>query len=757
MAGIDKRITEEEALLLHSSGRPGKLEITPTKPMATQRDLSLAYSPGVATPCLRIHADPSTAYDYTAKGNIVAVISNGTAVLGLGDLGALASKPVMEGKAVLFKRFADVDGIDLEVDTRDVEEFINSVRYLGPSFGGINLEDIKAPDCFIIEQRLRELMDIPVFHDDQHGTAIIAAAGLFNALEMTGRDINETRLVINGAGAAAIACAELFKSMGIPHGNITLCDTKGVVWKGRTEGMNQWKSAHAVVTDARTLADAVAGSDVFVGLSAKGAMTPAMVKSMARNPIIFALANPDPEITPEEVRQVRDDAIVATGRSDYPNQVNNVLGFPYIFRGALDVRASTINDQMKIAAAKALAALAREDVPDEVDAAYSGRRLRYGPEYIIPVPFDPRLISTIPAAVAKAAMDTGVARKPIVDMDEYRRSLRLRLDPTADSLQLIADKLRSSPRRVVFAEGEEERAIRAAIAYRSGGFGHPVLIGRENVVQEKLASLGLSGIEPLDIQNARFGAPNIERYTDFLYKRLQRRGHLHRDCQRWVNQNRNVFAACMVATGDADAMVTGLTRSFAVSFEDIERVIDPQPDHIVFGLSVLATRKRTVFISDTTVHERPTPEQLADIAIQSARMARQMGHEPRVAFLSFSNFGQPMRDRAAHVREAVSLMDKRKVDFEYDGEMSADTALDYDLMKRLYPFARLSGPANVLIMPALHAANIGAKLLHKFGGGNLIGPLLIGMDKPVQVVQMGATVNELTTAAIMAAHDSLAR
>ncbi|MBJ7414653.1 MAG: NADP-dependent malic enzyme [Niveispirillum sp.] len=757
MAGIDKRITEEEALLLHSSGRPGKLEITPTKPMATQRDLSLAYSPGVATPCLRIHADPSTAYDYTAKGNIVAVISNGTAVLGLGDLGALASKPVMEGKAVLFKRFADVDGIDLEVDTRDVEEFINSVRYLGPSFGGINLEDIKAPDCFIIEQRLRELMDIPVFHDDQHGTAIIAAAGLFNALEMTGRDIKETRLVINGAGAAAIACAELFKSMGIPHGNITLCDTKGVVWKGRAEGMNQWKSAHAVVTDARSLADAVAGSDVFVGLSAKGAMTPAMVKSMAKNPIIFALANPDPEITPEEVRQVRDDAIVATGRSDYPNQVNNVLGFPYIFRGALDVRASTINDQMKIAAARALAALAREDVPDEVDAAYSGRRLRYGPEYIIPVPFDPRLISTIPAAVAQAAMDTGVARKPIVDMDEYRRSLRLRLDPTADSLQLIADKLRSSPRRVVFAEGEEERAIRAAIAYRSGGFGHPVLIGRENVVQEKLASLGLSGVEPLDIQNARFGAPNIERYTDFLYKRLQRRGHLHRDCQRWVNQNRNVFAACMVATGDADAMVTGLTRSFAVSFEDIERVIDPQPDHIVFGLSVLATRKRTVFISDTTVHERPTPEQLADIAIQSARMARQMGHEPRVAFLSFSNFGQPMRDRAAHVREAVSLMDKRKVDFEYDGEMSADTALDYDLMKRLYPFARLSGAANVLIMPALHAANIGAKLLHKFGGGNLIGPLLIGMDKPVQVVQMGATVNELTTAAIMAAHDSLAR
>ncbi|WP_029013954.1 NADP-dependent malic enzyme [Niveispirillum irakense] len=757
MAGIEKRITEEEALLLHSSGRPGKLEITPTKPMATQRDLSLAYSPGVATPCLRIHADPSTAYDYTAKGNLVAVISNGTAVLGLGDLGALASKPVMEGKAVLFKRFADVDGIDLEVDTRDVDEFINAVRYLGPSFGGINLEDIKAPDCFIIEQRLRELMDIPVFHDDQHGTAIIAAAGLFNALEMTGRSIDETRLVINGAGAAAIACAELFKAMGLPPGNITLCDTKGVVWKGRAEGMNQWKSAHAVVTDARTLADALNGADVFVGLSAKGSMTPAMVKSMAPNPIIFALANPDPEITPEEVAQVRDDAIVATGRSDYPNQVNNVLGFPYIFRGALDVRASTINDAMKIAAARALAALAREDVPDEVDAAYAGRRLRYGPEYIIPVPFDPRLIVTVPAAVAQAAMDTGVARKPIVDMDEYRRSLRLRLDPTADSLQLIAEKVRANPRRVVFAEGEEERTIRAAIAFRSARFGTPVLVGREHVIEEKLASLGMAGIEPLEIQNAAFGQPTNERYTEFLYRRLQRSGSLHRDVQRMVNQNRNIFAACMVATGDADAMVTGLTRSFSVSFEDIGRVIDPQPDHIVFGLSVLATRQRTVFISDTTVHERPTPEQLADIAIQSAKMARQMGHEPRVAFLSFSNFGQPMRDRAAHVREAVALMDQRSVDFEYDGEMSADVALDYDLMKRLYPFCRLSGAANVLIMPALHAANIGAKLLHKFGGGNLIGPLLIGLDKPVQVVQMGATASDLTTAAVMAAHDSLAR
>ncbi|MFM2041655.1 MAG: NADP-dependent malic enzyme [Pseudomonadota bacterium] len=755
MADSTTKVTEEEALWLHSSGRPGKLEVTPTKALTTQRDLSLAYSPGVAVPCLRIHEDPSTVYDYTAKGNLVAVVSNGTAVLGLGDLGALASKPVMEGKAVLFKRFADVDGIDLCVDTRDVDEFINCVRYLSPSFGGINLEDIKAPDCFIIEQRLRELMDIPVFHDDQHGTAIIAAAGLINALELTGRRMEDTKMVVNGAGAAAIACVELIKAMGMPHGNVTLCDTKGVVFQGRTSGMNQWKSAHAVITDARTLEEAMAGADVFMGLSVKGAVTPAMVKSMADSPIIFAMANPDPEITPEQVRSVRKDAIVATGRSDYPNQVNNVLGFPYIFRGALDVRASTINEEMKIAAARALADLAREDVPDEVDAAYAGRRLRYGPEYIIPVPFDPRLIVKIPAAVAQAAMETGVARRPIVDMEGYQQSLRLRLDPTSDSLQLIFEKVKAAPKRVVFAEGEEERAIRAAIAFRSAGFGTPVLIGREEVVRDQIVALGLGQVDPLEIHNARISQHN-ERYTEFLYGRLQRKGMLHRDCQRLVNQNRNVFAACMVATGDADAMVTGLTRSFAVSFEDVGRVIDPQPDHLVFGLTVLASRARTVFIADTTVNERPTAEQLCDIAIQSARMARQMGHEPRVAFLSFSNFGQPMRDRAQHVRDSVALLRTRNVDFEFDGEMSADVALDYGLMQRLYPFCALSGPANVLVMPALHAANIGAKLLQKMGNGTLIGPLLIGLDRPVQIVQMGATVNDLVTTAALAAHDALA-
>ena len=748
-----KRVTDEEALLLHSSGRPGKLEISPTKPLTTQRDLSLAYSPGVAVPCLRIAEDPSTAYDYTAKGNIVAVISNGTAVLGLGDLGALASKPVMEGKAVLFKRFADVDGIDLEVDTKNVDEFVNCVRFLGPSFGGINLEDIKAPDCFIIEERLRELLDIPVFHDDQHGTAIIAAAGLINACDITGRNIKDITMVVNGAGAAGIACAELFTTMGVPRENIILCDTKGVVYRGRTDGMNQWKSSFAVETDKRTLQEAVAGSDVFVGLSAKGAMTPEMVRSMAAKPIIFALANPDPEITPEEVKAVRSDAIVATGRSDYPNQVNNVLGFPYLFRGALDVRATTINEAMKVAAAKALAALAREDVPDEVDAAYSGRRLRYGPEYIIPVPFDPRLIVTVPAAVAQAAMETGVARKPIVDLAGYRNSLRTRLDPTADSLQLILEKVKANPRRVVFAEGEEERTIRAALAYRAAGFGTPVLIGREEVIKEQLAAMGQSGVS-LEIHNARISDAN-RRYSDYLYRRMQRRGALLRDCQRMVNQDRNVFAALMVAQGDAHAMVTGLTRTFGVAFEEIRRVIDAKANEPVFGLHVFLTRNRTVLIADTTVHVRPNGQTLADIAIGAAAKARQMGHEPRVALLSFSNFGQHPHPNTDPLREAIDILDKRRVDFEYDGEMSADVALDYQLMKRVYPFCRLSGPANVMIMPGLHSANITAKLLNKMAGGQMIGPLLIGLDKPAQIVTMGASVNDLVTAAALAAHDSL--
>ncbi len=749
----NKRVTDEEALLLHSSGRPGKLEITPTKPLTTQRDLALAYSPGVAVPCLRIAEDPSLAYDYTAKGNLVAIISNGTAVLGLGDLGALAGKPVMEGKAVLFKRFADVDGIDLEVDTRDVDEFVNCVRFLGPTFGGINLEDIKAPDCFIIEERLRELLDIPVFHDDQHGTAIIAAAGLINACDITGRNIKDIKMVVNGAGAAGIACAELFCTVGVSRENITLCDTKGVVYRGRTEGMNQWKSAFATDTDRRTLVEAVAGADVFVGLSAKGAMTQEMVKSMAAKPIIFALANPDPEITPEEVKAVRGDAIVATGRSDYPNQVNNVLGFPYLFRGALDVRATTINEAMKVAAAKAIAALAREDVPDEVDAAYSGRRLRYGAEYIIPVPFDPRLIVTIPAAVAQAAMESGVARKPIVDLSAYRHTLRTRLDPTADSLELILEKVRTNPRRVVFAEGEEERTIRAAMSFRNAGYGTPVLIGREEVIKEQLAAMGQPNVT-FEIHNARLSDAN-RRYSDHLYRRLQRKGALLRDCQRMVNQDRNVFAACMVAQGDAHAMVTGLTRSFGVAFEEVRRVIDAKASEPVFGLHLFITRNRTVFIADTTVHVRPDGATLADIAVGAAAKARQMGHEPRVALLSFSNFGQTPHPNTDPIREALGILDSRRVDFEYDGEMSADVALDYQLMKRVYPFSRLNGPANVLIMPGLHSANISAKLLSKMASGQMIGPLLIGLDKPAQIVSMGSSVNDIVTAAALAAHDSL--
>ncbi|CAK0772956.1 NADP-dependent malic enzyme [Azospirillaceae bacterium] len=754
MTEMHRRVTDEEALLLHASGRPGKLEITPTKPLTTQRDLSLAYSPGVAAPCLRIQEDPATVYEYTAKGNIVAIISNGTAVLGLGNLGALASKPVMEGKAVLFKRFADVDGIDLEVDTQDVDEFINCVRFLGPSFGGINLEDIKAPECFIIEQRLRELLDIPVFHDDQHGTAIIAAAALINALDITGRSLRNIRVVVNGAGAAAIACVELFKAMGLPHDNVVMCDTNGPIYRGRTKHMNQWKSAHAIDTDARTLAEAVSGADVFVGLSVKGAMTQDMVRSMAAKPIIFALANPTPEILPEQVKQVRADAIIATGRSDYPNQVNNVLGFPYIFRGALDVRASTINDDMKIAAARAIADLARQDVPDEVDAAYSGRHLRYGPEYIIPVPFDPRLIVTIPAAVAQAAMDSGVARAPIIDMANYRHVLRSRLDPTADSLQLIFEKVKSNPRRVVFAEGEEERTIRAALSFRAAGYGTPVLIGQEEIIREEIARLGLHSAHDLEIQNAKL-SNSIRRYADYLYRRLQRKGVLYRDCQRQVNQNRNVFAALMVAMGDAHAMVTGLNRRFLVAYEEVTQVIDTRDDCRPFGLTVIVMRGRTVFIADTTVNELPSTEDLAEIAIQAAAKARQMGHEPRVALLSFSNFGQHAEGRARHVRDAVALLDQRRVDFEYDGEMSADVALDFDLMKRLYPFCRLSGPANILVMPALHAADISAKLLQKMGGGQAIGPLLIGLDKSVQIVPMAATVSDLVTAAALAAHDSL--
>ena len=742
--------TDQEALLFHSQGRPGKLEVVATKPMATQRDLSLAYSPGVAVPVLAIAEDESRAYDYTTKGNFVAVITNGTAILGLGNRGALAAKPVMEGKAVLFKRFADIDSIDLEVSTEDTDAFVDCVKLLGKSWGGINLEDIKAPECFIIEQRLRELLDIPVFHDDQHGTAIIAAAGLINALELTGREIKTTKLVCNGAGAAGVACLELLRAIGFRPENLILCDTKGVIYEGRRDGMNQWKSGFAVKTKARTLAEALEGADVFFGLSVKGAMTQDMVKSMAEKPIIFAMANPDPEITVEDVAAVRSDAIMATGRSDYPNQINNVLGFPYIFRGALDVRARAINMEMKIAAARALAALAREDVPDEVAAAY-GARPKYGPDYIIPVPFDPRLISYVSPAVAQAAMDSKVARRPIVDMDAYREQLRTRLDPIAGVLQRVFQNVRRQPRRVVFAEGEEEQVIRAAASFVQQGLGSAMLVGREPRVRETAQAAGVELGQGIEVINAALSSRNAA-YAAYLYERLQRQGYLQRDCQRLINTDRNHFASCMVALGDADAMVTGVTRNFSVALDDILRCIDPKPGHRVMGVSLVLARGRTVLVADTAVTEMPDAADIADIAVEAARVARALGYEPRLALLAYSTFGHPPGERSARVQEAVRLLDKRRVDFEYDGEMAADVALNMEL-REAYPFCRLSGPANVLIMPAFHSASISTKLLRELGGATVIGPILVGLDRSVQIVTLSSNDAQLVNIAALAAYN----
>ena len=742
--------TDQEALQFHSHGRPGKLEVVATKPMATQRDLSLAYSPGVAVPVLAIAENPDLAFDYTAKGNLVAVISNGTAILGLGNRGAVASKPVMEGKAVLFKRFADIDAFDLEVGTEDPDAVINCVRYLSPTFGGVNLEDIKAPECFIIEERLRELMDIPVFHDDQHGTAIIAAAGLINALHLTGRDIETTKLVINGAGAASIASVELLKALGLKPNHVILCDTKGVVYRGRTEGMNQWKSAHAVETSARTLAEALDGADVAFGLSVKGAFTRDMIRSMASDPIIFAMANPDPEITVEEVAAIRGDAIMATGRSDYPNQINNVLGFPYIFRGALDVRARQINMEMKIAAAQALAELAREDVPDEVAAAYQGSRPRFGRDYIIPVPFDPRLIHTVPPAVAKAAMDTGVARKPIEDFRAYKAHLSARRDPVAGTLNSIFERVRKFPKRVVFAEGEEEQVIRAAISFVNQGLGTAILVGREDRVQQtaEAAGIDLEGRDGLEIHNARLSRRNSV-YAQFLYERLQRRGFLFRDCQRMINQDRNHFAASMVALGDADAMVTGVTRNYSIALNDIRHVIDAKPGHRVIGISICLARGRTVIVADTAITEMPGGQDIAEIAIEAAGVARRLGYEPRVALLAFSTFGQPPGERAEKVQAAVRILDGMRLDFEYDGDIAADVALNRELMAQ-YPFCRLTGPANVLVMPAFHSASISTKMLEALGGATVIGPLIVGLDKPVQIVSLGSTDADIVNMAALA-------
>ncbi len=743
--------SEREALDFHSRGRPGKLEIIATKSMATQHDLALAYSPGVAVPVKAIAQNPALAYDYTAKGNLVAVISNGTAILGLGNLGALASKPVMEGKAVLFKRFADIDSIDLEIDINDTESFINLVRHLEPSFGGINLEDIKAPECFMIESRLREVMNIPVFHDDQHGTAIIVAAGVLNALTLTGRDMQNTRLVCNGAGSAGIACIELIKAMGFRSENIILCDTKGVVYEGRKEGMNQWKSAHAIQTDKRTLMEAMEGADIFFGVSAKGALTPEMVKSMAPQPIIFAMANPDPEITPEEVMQVRHDAIVATGRSDYPNQINNVLCFPYIFRGALDVRATVINEDMKIAAARALADLAHEEVPDSVAEAYRGKRLKFGPNYIIPVPFDPRLFTVVSIAVAKAAMESGVAQKNIDDLEAYERDLNARRDPTSSIMRGVYNHVRQAPKQIVFAEGEEEQVMRAAVSYVHQKLGQAILVGREEQIREAAVIAGIDlEREGISIINAKLSC-RTDAYANYLYKKMQRQGWLLRDCHRRINNDRNYFAACMVALGDADAMVTGVTRNYETALIDIRRAIDEKPKERLIGISMAICRGRTVFIADTAVYENPNAEEFADIAEQTASFVRGFGYQPRVAFLAFSTFGYMKGQTTQQIQDAINILHERKVDFEFDGEISADVALNSKLMQQ-YPFMGLTEPANILVMPGYHASSIASKMLQELGEATIIGPILIGLEKSVQIVPFSGSDTDVVNIAMLAAY-----
>jgi malate dehydrogenase (oxaloacetate-decarboxylating)(NADP+) len=745
----NNKVTDADALAYHLEPTPGKFEITASVPMTTQRDLSLAYSPGVAVPCVAIADNPELAYDYTNKGNLVAVISNGTAVLGLGNLGALGSKPVMEGKAVLFKRFADVNSIDIELDTENPEEFINAVKLMGPTFGGINLEDIKAPECFIIEQALKEVMDIPVFHDDQHGTAVICAAGLINALHLSGKKIQDVKIVLNGAGAAGIACIELLKSMGAKHNNCIVCDTKGVIYQGRTEGMNQWKSAHAISTELRSLEDAMSGADVFLGVSVKGAVTAEMVKSMAPDPVIFAMANPDPEITPEEAHAVRPDAIVATGRSDYPNQVNNVLGFPYLFRGALDIHARAINDEMKIACARALADLAREEVPDEVALAY-GTQLSFGRDYIIPTPFDPRLIYRIPPAVARAGMDTGAARRPIVDMDGYELSLKTRMDPTASILRGINARARSAQARIIFAEGDDERVLRAAVLYQRQGFGKSIVVGRESDVRQRLEAAGLGDAAgELEVVNAA-NTEHLEDYKNYLYQRLQRKGFDTTDVHRLAARDRHVFGSLMLAHGHGDGLVTGVTRKSAHVLELISHVYDVGPHDGAVGVTAILSKGKIILIADTLVHEWPNENDLADIAERGASVARALGLEPRVAFVSFSTFGYPISERAEKMRIAPNVLQKRGVDFEFEGEMAVDVALNVNEMKK-YPFSRLSGPANVLVVPARHSASISVKLMQEMGGATVIGPILTGIDKPIQICSTVSSVNDILNMAAIAA------
>ncbi|RGP41608.1 Malate dehydrogenase (oxaloacetate-decarboxylating) (NADP(+)) [Altererythrobacter insulae] len=739
--------TTREALFYHETIRPGKIEIIASKPMATQRDLSLAYSPGVAAPVEAIAENPQLAAKYTARSNMVAVISNGTAILGLGNLGALASKPVMEGKAVLFKRFADVDSIDIELATEDPEAFIEAVALMEPSFGGINLEDIKAPECFIIEQALRERMKIPVMHDDQHGTAIISAAGLINACHLTGRKLEDCKMVVNGAGASALACTSLAKSMGIRHENVIVCDRSGPIYPGR-DNVDQWKSAHAVETDARSLEEALDGADIFLGLSAAGALKPEWVEKMADKPIIFAMANPTPEIMPDEAKAVRPDAIIATGRSDFPNQVNNVLGFPFIFRGALDVQATTINEEMKIAAARAIAELARETVPEEVAAAY-GETQAFGEDYIIPAPFDPRLMEVVSSAVAQAAMDSGVALAPIADMDAYRHALKARLNPTTSVLTQVYETAKANPKRVVFAEAEEDVALRAAIQFRDFGYGTPVLVGRTEKVRAKLEELAVDDIDSFEIQNSKT-SEHVPAMNEFLYERLKRRGYTERDVGRMVNQERNVFAASLVALGHGDALISGLTRTFAQTAREVNLVLDPKPDEIPFGIHLMIGKNYTVFLADTTINERPSEQELAHIAKETAKVARRLGHEPRVAFLSYSTFGNPSGKWLDSIRGAVSILDQEQPNFEYEGEMAPDAALNPKVME-LYPFSRLSAPANVLVMPGLQSANLSAKLLRELAGASTIGPMLVGMQKPVQIVPMTAIAPDVLTLAVLAA------
>ena len=745
-----QKISREDALAFHLEPTPGKWEVQATVPMTTQRDLSLAYSPGVAVPCEDIAENPELAYDYTNKGNLVAVISNGTAVLGLGNLGALGSKPVMEGKAVLFKRFADVNSIDIELDTEDPQEFIKAVKLMGPTFGGINLEDIKAPECFIIEQQLKEEMDIPVFHDDQHGTAVICAAGLINALHISGKKIEDCRIVLNGAGAAGIACIELLKSMGARHENCIVCDTKGVIYQGRTEGMNQWKSGHAVNTDLRTLEEAMNGADVFLGVSAKGAVTQEMVQNMGDNPVIFAMANPDPEITPEEAHEVRPDAIVATGRSDYPNQVNNVLGFPYLFRGALDIHARAINDEMKIACAEALAELAREDVPDEVAMAY-GKKLTFGRDYIIPTPFDPRLIHRIPPAVARAGMDTGAARRPIIDMEAYTLSLKSRMDPTANILRSLNARARAAQATMIFAEGDDPRVLRAAVMYQRSGMGRALVVGRQEDVKAKLEATGLAdAVRELDVVNAG-NTRYLDQYKEFLYNRLQRKGFDRQDVHRMAARDRHVFSALMLAHGHGDALVTGATRKSAHVLGLINNVFDADANAGAVGITALLHKGKVVLIGDTLVHEWPDEEDLANIAERGAEVARDLGLDPRVAFVSFSTFGYPVSERAEKMHLAPNVLDRRGVDFEYEGEMAVDVALNAKAMAS-YPFSRLSGPANVLVVPARHSASISTKLMQEMAGATVIGPILTGVDKPIQICSTVSTANDILNMAILAAH-----